>query len=89
MIGKLIGILWVLRTRLISVVNGMLTSHLIFLYIIWMMRNISKIEFNLITVQKAATYSVYYISVGSSTRFECWHSSSGARTTVITAPDID
>ena len=30
-------------------------------------------------------YSVYYISVGSSTCFGCWHPSSGARTTVITA----
>jgi len=30
-------------------------------------------------------YSVYYISVGSSTGFGCWHPSSGARTTVITA----
>ena len=30
-------------------------------------------------------YSVYYISVGSSTYFGCWHPSSGARTTVITA----
>ena len=26
---------------------------------------------NLITVQRDATYSVYYISVGSSTCFEC------------------
>jgi len=26
---------------------------------------------NLITVQQDATYSVYYISVGSSTRFGC------------------
>ena len=30
-------------------------------------------------------YSVYYISVGSSTCFGCWYPSSGARTTVITA----
>jgi len=30
-------------------------------------------------------YSVYYSSVGSSTCFGCWHPSSGARTTVITA----
>ena len=30
-------------------------------------------------------YSVYYISVGSFTRFGCQNSSSGARTTVITA----
>ena len=44
---------------------------------------------NLITVQHDATYSVYYISVGSSTCFGCWHSSSGARTTVITASGID
>jgi len=46
-------------------------------------------ESNLITVQQEATYSVYYISVGSSTCFRCWHPSSGARTTVITAPVID
>ena len=37
---------------------------------------------NLITVQQDATYSVYYISVGSSTCFGCWHPSSGARTNV-------
>jgi hypothetical protein len=43
---------------------------------------------NLITVQQDATYSVYYISVGSSTCFACWHPSSGARTTVITASGI-
>jgi len=30
-------------------------------------------------------YSVYYISVDSSTCFGCWHPSSGARTTLITA----
>ena len=30
-------------------------------------------------------YSVYYISVGSSTYLGCRHQSSGARTTVITA----
>jgi len=29
-------------------------------------------ESNLITVQQDATYSVYYISVGSSTCFGCW-----------------
>ena len=40
---------------------------------------------NLISVQQNATYSVYYISVGNSTCFGCWHPSSGARTTVITA----
>jgi len=45
--------------------------------------------FNLITVQQDATYSVCYISVGSSTCFECWHPSSGDRTTVITASGID
>ena len=48
-------------------------------------------ESNLITVQQDATYSVYYISVGSSTCFECRHPSSGAGTAVITvvrrAPD--
>ena len=46
-------------------------------------------ESNLITVQQDATYSVYNISVGSSTCFGCWHPSSGARTTVITASGID
>ena len=46
-------------------------------------------ESNLITVQRDATYSVYYSSVGSSTCFGCWHPSSGARTTVITAAGID
>ena len=44
---------------------------------------------NLITVQQDATYSVYYISVGSSTCFGCWHPSSGARTTVIITSDND
>jgi len=44
---------------------------------------------NLITVQQDATYSVYYISVGSSTCLGCWHPSSGARTVVITASGID
>jgi hypothetical protein len=44
---------------------------------------------NLITVQHDATYSVYYISVGSSTRFGCRHPSSGARTIVITVSGID
>ena len=44
---------------------------------------------NLITVQQDATYSVYYISVGSPTCFGCWHPSSEARTTVITASGID
>ena len=39
-------------------------------------------ESNLIIFQQDATYSVYYISVGSCTRFGCWHPSSGARTTV-------
>ena len=46
-------------------------------------------ESNLITVQQDATHSVYYISIGSSTCFGCWHPSSGARTTVITASGID
>ena len=46
-------------------------------------------ESNLITVQQDASYSVYYISVGSSTCFGCWHPSSGARTTVITASGIN
>ena len=34
---------------------------------------------------KMRLYSVSYISVGSSTCFGCWHQTSGARTTVITA----
>jgi len=46
-------------------------------------------ELNLITVQQDATYSDYCISVGSSTCFGCWHPSSGASTTVITASGID
>ena len=45
--------------------------------------------FNFITVQQDATYSVYYISVGSSTCFGCWQPSSGASTAVITASGID
>ena len=45
---------------------------------------------NLITVQQDATYSVYYISVGSSTCFGYWHPSSGrAGTSVITASGSD
>ena len=44
---------------------------------------------NLIIVQQDATYSVYYISVGSPTCFGCWHPSSGAGTAVITASGID
>ena len=42
-----------------------------------------------LTVQQDATYSVYYISVGSSTCFGCGYPSPGARTTVITASGID
>ena len=42
-----------------------------------------------ITVHQDATYSVYYISLGSSKCFGCWHPSSGARTTVIAASGID
>jgi len=47
------------------------------------------ISFNVIIFQQDATYSVYYITVGSSTCFVCWHPSSGARTAVITASGID
>jgi hypothetical protein len=43
----------------------------------------------LIIFQQDANYSVYFISVGSSTRFGCWHPSSGARTNVNTASGID
>jgi len=39
-------------------------------------------QWYLITVQQDATYSVYYVSVGSSTYFGCWHPSSRARTSV-------
>ena len=46
-------------------------------------------ESNLIIVQQDATYSVYYISIFSSTRFGCSHPSSGACTTVITVSGID
>ena len=49
----------------------------------------SEPEQYLIIVQQDATYSVYYISVGSSTCFGCWLPSSGARTTVIAASGID
>ena len=45
--------------------------------------------FNLIIIQQVATYSIYYISVGSSTCFDCWHPPSGAGTAVITASGID
>ena len=45
-------------------------------------------QFSLITVQQDVTYSVYYISVGSSTCFGCLHPSSGAGTAVITACGI-
>ena len=53
------------------------------------MSKVIKPVLKLITVQQDANYSVYYISVGSSTCFGCWHPSSGARTTVITASGID
>ena len=49
----------------------------------------SRIEYNSITVQQDATYSIYCISVGSFTCLGCTHPSSGARTTVITASGID
>ena len=45
----------------------------------------SEIRLNLIIFQQDATYSVYYISVGSSTCFGWWHPSSAAGTAVITA----
>jgi len=44
---------------------------------------------NLIIVQRDAAYSVYYISVDNSTRFGCWHPSTGARTAANTASGID
>ena len=46
-------------------------------------------EVYLIIVQQDETYSVYYISVGSSKYFRWWHPSSGACTTVITAAGND
>jgi len=46
-------------------------------------------ELNLTIFQQDATYSVYYITVGSSTCFGCRHPSSGAHTTVNTASGID
>jgi len=46
-------------------------------------------ESNLIIFQQDVTYSAYYIYVGSSTCFGCWHPSSGAGTAVITAFGID
>jgi len=58
----------------------------------WNINTISEIpiDLNLIIVQKEATYSVYYISVGSSTCFGCWHtSSSGVHTAIIIASGID
>ena len=54
----------------------------------WWIEKHSHILF-LMTVQQDATYSVYYISVGSSTCFGWWYPSSGACTTVITASGID
>ena len=48
-----------------------------------------KLYSNLIIIQQVATYSVYYISAGSSTCFGCWHPSSGTGTAVITASGID
>jgi len=48
-----------------------------------------EVKKNLIIVQQDATYSVYYISVGSSICFGCWHPSSGAGTAVIIASGID
>jgi len=51
--------------------------------------SIKYIKTNLVTVQLDEIYSVYYISVGSSTCFDCWHPSSGAGTTVIAASGID
>jgi len=63
--------------------------------VVWRYNIIKNTELNNITqensiiVQQDATYSVYYISVGSSTHFRCWHPLSGAGTAVITASGID
>jgi len=62
--------------------------HLVGYLYYWQM-GFNSVFKGLITVQQDMTYSVYCISVGSSTCFGCWHSSSGARTTVITASGID
>jgi len=43
------------------------------------LEEVNFIFFNLIIFQQDATYSVYYITVGSSTCFVRWHPSSGAR----------
>ena len=43
----------------------------------------------LIIVQEDATYSIYYISVGSSTSFGSRYPSSGAHTTVNTVSGTD
>jgi len=51
--------------------------------------SVTRTTLNFIIVQQDATYSVYYISVGSSTCLGFWHPSSGARTAVITASGID
>ena len=45
-------------------------------------------ESNLKLSNKMWLYSVYYISVGSTTCLGCWHPSSGAGTAVITASGI-
>jgi hypothetical protein len=69
----------------------------IFVYVYWMLLNFIFFyirgpvhrESNLIIVRQDATYSVYYISIGSSTCFGCRHPSSAARTAVITVSGID
>jgi len=62
-------------------------TTLLILYKVYIHGSVHR-ESNLMTVQQDATYSVYYISVGSSTCFGCWHPSSGAGTAVITASGI-
>ena len=73
------------RCLLVIIFSSVVLGNCNFFYIHRSVRR----ESYLITIQQDATYSVYYISVGSSTCFGCWHPSSGARTTIITASDID
>ena len=51
--------------------------------------NLTTYRNNLMIFQQDPTYSIYYISVGSSTCFGCWHPSSGAPTAVIRASGTD
>ena len=74
---------WMKVQVLMSAAHSFLTAMRLF-YI----RESVHHESNWITVQQDVTYSVYYISVGSSTCFGYWHPSSGACTNVNTASGI-